>query len=103
MFTLRWIYYNYKTLGDSLQLYLLYYIAGSALLAWAFCYYHGPIKNERGLVIIIIQILSISMIYIGTAMKEISILCIIVILLVKYFGKYFGNNIVSNIFLLNVD
>jgi hypothetical protein len=97
MVTLRWIYYNYKTLGDSLQLYLLYYIVGSAILSWAFCFYHGPIQNERALVLIdvLIHFCAIAMIYMGTSMKEISILCILTIVLLKFGGKYFGNDLKS--------
>ena len=98
-FTIRWIFLNFKGLAESLQVYLLYYIIASALLSWAYCYYRGPIRNERALnlIEIILKIIAIIFIYMGTSLKEISVLCIILIFSIKFLIRILNSKFVSNI------
>lgn len=95
LFSMRWLYLNFKNLTESFQLYILGYIVLSAFISAAYCYYRGPISNERGINIInfIIKIIAIALIYMGSSNNQFSISLVISFFIVNYAYKLknFGN------------
>lgn len=100
MFLTRWLYLNFKNLTESFQLYIIAYLAASGILSAAFCYYRGPITNERGINIInfILKFLSLTLIYLGASNNQFSISLIIAFFIVNCVHQFksFGNFSIFN-------
>jgi hypothetical protein len=97
-FTIRWIFLTFMELAVSLQVYQSYYVMASAflslnlLLEGLFCDlgFRLRLKYITGYIIkchlieIILKIIAIVLILMGTSLKEISILCVILIFSIKF-------------------
>ncbi|RNA37485.1 transmembrane protein -like [Brachionus plicatilis] len=95
LYLVRWVYFNFKNLTESFQLYILLYLFTAGVISAAYCYYRGPVKNERGINIInlILKFLSMILIYLGASNNQFSISLIISFLIVNFVYKcrYFKN------------
>ncbi|CAF0717377.1 unnamed protein product [Brachionus calyciflorus] len=95
LFIMRWLYLNFKNLTESFQLYIIGYLLLSGIVSATYCYYRGPIKNERGINIInfFLKFFGIALIYLGTSNNLYSISLLIAFFIVNsmYKFKNFGS------------
>ncbi len=79
VFITKYIYYNYKEITETFQIYLIGYFITSALISFTFIYSQVPVSNPRFLKIIewILKLLSLVCIYMGISYKELFIALIL--------------------------
>ena len=77
----KWIYYNFKTVIESFQIYLIAYIGLSVLISVLYLYNRGPITNPRTFTIIefFLKLIALTLLYCGISYKEMFISFIIAV------------------------
>lgn len=93
----RYIYYNFTKLHETLQICIIGYIVGSAVISLTYSYYKGPITNPRAISIlkIFLQIASLGLIYWGFTDVEFAFALLMGLFAVTYLWDLNYKNLIN--------